>query len=537
MKLKDLLAQINAGIAQLEARRSAGEDVSALLTQLQAAKSNTEAQIAAKGEDAPADAPADAPTQPLTPEQELVQLRARETERQERETAQRAAELVVRQIAQEEASREERLRKYAAEAAIQALGGQASSAVVEQLMKNARGGSRFAGTGASPEVMATLAGGGAIPQGGSVGVADPTQLGVGENLAVKQIREGKNLAHFMGMIARYKQGGEMMLKTEERLFLAESQQKAMAEGTDSAGGYLVHPEWMPDILSLLRAQAVVRGSGPRIVPFGKEMNQTSIGSGATAYYTAENAAISPSEPSLAEAPLLTPKNLTGLVPVSNYLLSDAPQADELVRSDLVEVMALREDLAFLAGTGSGGEPTGLKNMTGKTLNVLSLGTDGGYLSQPQTRAIRNVTRTFNSQNPRWVWFWPPQFLNHLEGLTDADGRYLADSAILRINDDGRSGVYDGVPFYTTTQIPVNITTGGSTNTTYLIMVDVNNLVIGENAQLALAVSTEASYTPDGGTTWVSAFQNTQTLFRATLRHDIAHRRPNHVIVQTGVRVG
>lgn len=45
----------------------------------------------------------------------------------------------------------------------------------------------------------------------------------------------------------------------------------------------------------------------------------------------------------------------------------------------------------------------------------------------------------------------------------------------------------------------------------------------------------AAYTPDGGTTWVSAFQNRQTLFRAVACHDFALRRPSLFSVMTGVR--
>ena len=529
MTLKQLLESIKTQIDALTAKAASGENVDAELAALVSQRTTVETAIASKGEDHVVDAPAPATTS--TPETELEQLRARDRERTQEATARQIADSIVKQIRTDQAAEVARIAEIAQAEVAKQLGG--SSGTIEDIvaatLKNSRGGSRFAAAGADEHVMAQLA------AGGSVTTAPAPQIAVGDHRGVKQIREAKNLAHFLAIIAKANRGGFGMTDAE-RLFLEESQQKAMAEGTNSAGGFLIHPEWMPDILGLLRATAVVRKAGPRVVGFSKEMNQTSISSGATAYYTAENANIEDSELVLAEAPLLTPKNLTGLVPVSNYLLSDAPEADNLVRSDLVEVMALREDLSFLQGTGTGGEPTGMKNMAGRTVDPVALGANGGYLTQPQTRAIRNVTRAFNSQNPKWVWFWPPQFLSHLEGLTDADGRFLADSAILRVNDDGRSGVYDGVPFFLTTQIPVNITTGTSTNTTYLVLVDINELIIGENQALELAVSDEASYTPNGGTTWISAFQAQQTLFRAVLRHDIAHRRPNHVIVQTGVRV-
>jgi HK97 family phage major capsid protein len=469
---------------------------------------------------------ADPPAAPVqkSAEEQLAELQAKERARQQDELAK---SLAADAVAAFHRSQEEEAQRVAliaqAEIAKQlGEGGASLGPALEAVLKGARGGSKFVAQGTDP--------------GNGMQVAEPTSLAVGEHKGAKEIREGKNLAHFLSIIARVKSGGEFMLNEGEKAFLRESQAKAMAEMTNSAGGFLVHPEWMPDILGLLRAQAVVRRAQPRLVPFAKEMNQTSISSGATAYYRTENSNITPSELVVADAPLLTPKNLTGLVPVSNWLLTDAPEADSMVRTDIAEVIGLREDLAFLQGTGTGGEPLGMKNMVGRTVNPITVPTDGFYMSLPQFRAFKNVTRLFNSQNPRWVLFINPAILNHWEGLTDADGRFLADSNILRINEDQRSGTMDGVPFFATTQIPINITTGSSADTTYFILVDANELIIGDKGEMEFAVSTEASYTPDGGTTWISAFQATQTLFRASIRHDIAHRRPNHIIVQGGVRV-
>lgn len=58
--------------------------------------------------------------------------------------------------------------------------------------------------------------------------------------------------------------------------------------------------------------------------------------------------------------------------------------------------------------------------------------------------------------------------------------------------------------------------------------------MGRNQDLEVAVSTEASYSTDGGATWQSAFQQTQALFRAVERHDFAHRRQSQVVIQNGV---
>jgi len=94
----------------------------------------------------------------------------------------------------------------------------------------------------------------------------------------------------------------------------------------------------------------------------------------------------------------------------------------------------------------------------------------------------------------------------------------------------------GFPFRTSTQIPINLTTGSSTDTSEIYFSsDWQECWIGENEELRIEISGEAAYTTDGGTTWISAFQNRQHLFRATWSHDLGLRRPSLFSVMTGVR--
>jgi HK97 family phage major capsid protein len=292
---------------------------------------------------------------------------------------------------------------------------------------------------------------------------------------------------------------------------------------------------MPDIMGLLRANAIVRSANPRFVPFNKLMNQTSISSGASAAYAAENARIIPSEQVFAEAVLMTPKNLTAMVPVSNYLLADAAGADQLIRDDMVEVITLREDLAFLRGTGGGGEPLGLRNKVGVTLDPVTPPTNGFQPSMSDLRMIRAYYMNNNAGAVDLAWFFHPAFFAYLSTQTDADGHFLLDANLLTLDSDGRSGMLDGTRFFMSTQIPINLTQGTSSNATDLMLVNMRECIVGINQELELAVSTEAAWSVDG-TNWNSAFQQNQTLFRAVVRHDIAHRRPAQIVVQRGVLV-
>ncbi len=314
--------------------------------------------------------------------------------------------------------------------------------------------------------------------------------------------------------------------------------KAMAEATDSAGGYAVPTEDAGEIMRLIRARSAVMRMGPRVVPVAKELDVTSFATGSAAYYVAENAAIPTSEPTLAQRALLRPRELAALVPVSNRLLRDAAGSSDLesvIRDDLAEVLALRTDLAFLQGIGTGGEPLGIRNQPGLTPGP-DLGTDGGTPDFDDFKNLVAGLRAANAPFQQPGWIFNPRTINTLERLKDSTGRYLADAGLLTFGATGGGGTLLGFPFATSTQIPTTITTGTSNDTSYVIFSsDWSEAWVGENESLRIELSDQATYTPDGGATFVSAFQNRQTLFRATVCHDLALRRPNLFSTLTGVR--
>jgi len=320
--------------------------------------------------------------------------------------------------------------------------------------------------------------------------------------------------------------------------LGDLMTKALGEGTGSAGGYLVPQQVASEVMRLLRARSAVARLGPRVVPVARTLAVTSISTGAAAYYIAEGGAIPISEPTFAQTPLLTPKELAALVPVSNRLLRDAaisPAVEQVLREDLAEIMALRQDLAFIQGTGTGGEPRGIVNADGLT-PAPSLGPDGGT---PDFDSLKSMVGSLREQNAPFRqpgWIFHPRTLGVLERLKDTTGRYLADAGLLTFDPTGGGGTLLGYAFATTTQIPTNLTVGDSADTSYVIFgSDWQEAWIGENESLVIEASNDATYTTDGGTSWVSAWQNRQTVFRAVMVHDFALRRPQLFSVMTGVR--
>ena len=103
---------------------------------------------------------------------------------------------------------------------------------------------------------------------------------------------------------------------------------------------------------------------------------------ATASYGTENSQIAASQQSLKQI-VASFKKLTALVPISNDLMRYAdPAIDAMVRDDLVEVIALREDLAFMLQSmdiTTGLDIAALLALRGKLANWLSSETLHGSL--------------------------------------------------------------------------------------------------------------------------------------------------------------
>lgn len=78
------------------------------------------------------------------------------------------------------------------------------------------------------------------------------------------------------------------LQTERRTAgVVATMNKALAEGTGSAGEYLVSVETAGEVLRMLRARSAVMRLGPTVVPVKKELDLTALSTGASASYVAE----------------------------------------------------------------------------------------------------------------------------------------------------------------------------------------------------------------------------------------------------------
>ena len=304
----------------------------------------------------------------------------------------------------------------------------------------------------------------------------------------------------------------------EKQIVIEGTKKALSEGVDTAGGYLVPVEVLQkEFIELLRSKLVFDQLGVRMMPglSGAPVEIPGQSGGATAFWVGENEAITASQQAF-DMKSMYPKRAGALVKVSNRLLATASEAmNNLIREDLSAVMARHLENGVLFGT-SGKQPRGLINTP--DINSFAIGTNGGVLD-------------FDSID------------NMVGQLEDADADTLGEIKILMHNKVkrrlkqlkvsyfstqtseqgyllGRPPVSDaaledtlGYKFATTNQIPTNLTKGSGTGLSHVFVGAWSELVVGWWRNMIFKTSNIA------GDASGSAFTQNQTWVLAEMELD------------------
>lgn len=289
---------------------------------------------------------------------------------------------------------------------------------------------------------------------------------------------------------------------------------ALSGATEAAGGVTIPRPMAAELIELLRARVVVRAAGARTFPMpAGQVRHAKQTAPATATYVAENAAIPPSEPTFDKLDQSF-KKLTGLVPVGNSLLRHSGFAmAQMVRDDLLKVMALREDLAFIRGDGSANTPRGIRNWLLPANWIAALNAGVAATATAAETALRSVVSRVEDANVALTnpgWIMRASTKNWLANLQNAQGNKLFPSI-------EANGQLLGARIHTTTQVPNNLATAGDETEVYFG--EFSEAMIGDSMDMSIGVSTEAGYYD--GANYISAFQNDLTLMRAISEHDFA----------------
>ena len=272
----------------------------------------------------------------------------------------------------------------------------------------------------------------------------------------------------------------------------------------NAGSVLIEEQYYGEIIPLLYNKLAVIQLGARKVPMPNGIiNIKKLVQGSSFGYVGESRRRNASVPRFANL-RLTGKKGHVKVPFSNDILRSAsPDADRMVRDDMIMQAQVGMDFYSLYGTGTEETPLGIANTSGIT-TVTSPGTvdgDGMYTQMVQPLKTNNIPM----QSPGWVL--PPEVFSILYNEQFANGTY-------KYRDELKEGKFHGYRLVETNQAKNTQTTGD------VFFGDFAQFYIGEQLDMEIKVSEEASYYDEDGTLQ-SAFDNDETVVKLLTIHDFA----------------
>jgi HK97 family phage major capsid protein len=289
--------------------------------------------------------------------------------------------------------------------------------------------------------------------------------------------------------------------------LAYGDTRAMSEGVDANGGFLVPTLYSASVLDLARNQARVMQAGAQVVPLGSDdVRVAKLVKDPSPTWRNEASAIATDDLNIGEVRFQA-KSLAVLVKASWELAEDAQNFGSVLRNSLAQAFAVKLDAAALYGSGTAPEPRGVKHTPG--IQTTFLGANGAAITwDPLINAVQSI-RTAN---------FSPSGIIHAErteaalsSLKDNTGQYLAAPAYVA-----------DVPRYATGQVPTDLTRGTATNATDSYVGDWSMLGIGVRTQFELKVLRER-YADTG-----------EIGFVGWLRADVQVMRPEAFHIVSGI---
>jgi HK97 family phage major capsid protein len=250
------------------------------------------------------------------------------------------------------------------------------------------------------------------------------------------------------------------------------ERRALAEGTDSAGGYSVPDRLSAMMIDRLRPASVVFRAGAQLVPLTSDTNYVAkVVTDPSPAWRNENASAAESDPTFGRV-TLTPRSLMVIVRVSRELLEDSLNMETVLPQVIASAMASEVDRVALLGTGSAPEPRGIVNFSGLTSNSFAGGQITNY--SPLIMA-RTALRTANSDVTAYIMH--PRDEGRFAELLDGNGQSSLVPPAIR-----------DVPMLVTSKLPTN--GGVGTNESQIFAGDWSRLMIGVRSQLQIEVLRE-----------------------------------------------
>ena len=257
----------------------------------------------------------------------------------------------------------------------------------------------------------------------------------------------------------------------------DAERRALAEGTDSAGGYTVPTVLSSQLIDLLRKKSRVVQAGAMSLPVDSDRHEfAKLASDPTPGWRAEGAAVAESDPTFTRV-VFEPKSLAVQVKVSEELLQDSVNIETALQNSLSNALALEVDRAALFGSGSSNQPLGLFNMPG--LQSVSMGTNGAAIADYSN--VLDAIQDLQEANAGEVSaaIMAPRTWRQFAGLVDSTGQPLM-----------RPKAIESLAFLETTQVPTDQTQGTANDASTILLGNYSGLVLGFRQRLRIEVLRE-----------------------------------------------
>jgi HK97 family phage major capsid protein len=281
----------------------------------------------------------------------------------------------------------------------------------------------------------------------------------------------------------------------------------------SSGGGLIREGLTQDFIEALRPATLVRRRVPEFNIFEMPSGNLPINKltgGTVGQWIGEAQKPSTTPPTFGQVRLAA-KKWVAEFPVSNSLLRwGGPNAQRIIRAEVIAAAAQAEDLAFLRGPGTEYTPRGLTKWAGKVIaaqsspNIAKVTKDTGDAMTALAEAGSDFSMvSWVASAKTWVFLGNQRTTDGAKAWPELD-----------------RGLFRGLPLDVTSQIPANLGTGE--NESELLLVDWLEVAIGDALSFKVELSQAASYYD--GATMVSAFDRDETVLRIIHETDIVARR-------------
>ncbi len=314
-------------------------------------------------------------------------------------------------------------------------------------------------------------------------------------------------------------------------------QKTLSWLNELAGGSLVAPPEMGELIELLRNKEALVNAGARVVPLPPQGRLTFPRQTAASltFWVGENAPINPTDIGTGLVTLQA-KKLAVLIQAPNELIRFAsPAAEALIRDDMTKSLALGLDLAALEGGGGDHRPRGviqMPNINRIASSRPNQGVNGGdaLVAEDMYRMVAAIEEN-NAEYEGYImrpktWYKLLQLRADAVAQGDRQGLFLF-SAMREAGESGGKPMLAGFPVTTSTQVSqVRSKTTSAGVLTYLLGGMFSDILIGMFGALEFAATTMGD-TP---------FKFDQTWVRGILSADVAARHEAALVLLDNIDI-